>query len=158
MFTTADSSPILSLSVRLLSSAVELELTRARLGKVAEAEQSLRNALDVERRTLPAGHYEIQRTLRALGETLRLEGKYREAEPVLREAFEARLKIYGPESAIVADTQAELAMAVAGLGRKGEAKTMLELEHAVAVLSKRFVAGHPTRTAVEEKLRAISSQ
>ena len=122
---------------------------------MAEAEQALRKALEVERRTLPAGHYETQRTLRALGETLRLEGKHREAEPVLREAFEARLKVYGPESAIVADTQAELAMAVAGLGRKGEAKAMLE--HALAVLSKRFSAGHPSRTAVEEKLRAVSS-
>jgi tetratricopeptide (TPR) repeat protein len=139
-----------------LSSGVELELTRARLGKVAEAEVALRKALGVERRTLPAGHYETQRTLRALGETLRLGGKYQEAEAVLRESLQARLKIYGADSAIVAETQAELPMAVAGLERKPEAKTMLE--QALAVLSRRFPAGHPSRAAVEEKLRKIAGE
>lgn len=139
-----------------LSTIVELNLTRARMGKGKEAEQELRKALAIERRILPAGHFEIPRALRSLGETLYRGGQCAEAESLLREALTARRKLYPAGSTTIADTQAELAMALSCQGRRAAA--LVELEEALAAARKSYPAGHPTLRAMEDKLAQLNAR
>jgi tetratricopeptide (TPR) repeat protein len=56
--------------------------------KLAEAEPLLREALEINRKALPAGHPDIATTLNNLGELLKLQNKLAEVAPLLREAAE----------------------------------------------------------------------
>jgi tetratricopeptide (TPR) repeat protein len=61
-----------------------------RLGLYQEAEPLARQALDLRRASLPAGHPDIAASVNMLGWILHEVGRSREAEPVLREAVAIR--------------------------------------------------------------------
>ncbi len=64
-------------------------LTLSKLGKTAEAESSLREALALRLENLPPGHFMTALTKGALGEILLDQKRYNEAEPFIRESLES---------------------------------------------------------------------
>lgn len=63
---------------------IELEI-----GALAEAESDLTQALEIQRRVLPPGHYEAVPTLVALSRTFLALDRLQEAEPLIREAVKS---------------------------------------------------------------------
>ncbi len=64
-------------------------------GRLAEAEQLLRRALDISRSGLPPGHPFIYEQMRGLSAVLIASGRYTESETTIREIIQARRTYYG---------------------------------------------------------------
>jgi len=58
-----------------------------KMGRPRDAEASVRQALEIRTRLVPPGHRLIASTKAALGESLRLQKRYVEAEPLLIESY-----------------------------------------------------------------------
>ena len=58
------------------------------LGNAQGAEPHLREAIAIRREVLPKGHYATANTEILLGDCLRLQGHYKEAEPLLLEGYQ----------------------------------------------------------------------
>jgi tetratricopeptide (TPR) repeat protein len=79
--------------------------------KLAEAEPLYREALDIRRRALPAGHQDIAGSLVTLASLLREQGKLDEAEQMAREGLEMYRKALPaghPNTAIAINTLARV--------------------------------------------------
>ncbi|MCG8461250.1 MAG: serine/threonine-protein kinase, partial [Holophagales bacterium] len=74
-------------SWRVLLYRTRIEQARLRLGAPAEAEANLRQMLDRWRPRLGADHARIAQTTSVLGESLSVQGRCEEAEPLLVEAY-----------------------------------------------------------------------
>ena len=83
---------------------------------------------------------ELAPVLINLGVVYRLQGRYDDAERVLREGIALRVATLGPEHPFVAIGQAHLGDTLVHVGRLTEART--ELERALAIQRKQLPAGH----------------
>lgn len=93
-----------TLSPKYVSFATALTikgLSLAKLGKAAEAETILNDALALRRANLPPGHFMTALTQGALGEVLLDEHKYAEAAPLLKESLESLRRSQMSENARV---------------------------------------------------------
>jgi eukaryotic-like serine/threonine-protein kinase len=68
-----------------------------RQGRLDEAEASMRQALAIYRQRLPTGHQRLAVVLLPLGELLIDRKRHREAEPLLREAWQVRRDALGDD-------------------------------------------------------------
>jgi serine/threonine-protein kinase len=98
-----------------------LAIVKAHLGE-PDAEDVARRAVEGARALYPAGHYEISRSLTALGRVLLERGKPAEAERHLREAFEIARKAFSGNNWRAAESHVFLGVALAALGRADEAR------------------------------------
>jgi Flp pilus assembly protein TadD len=98
-----------------------LAIVKAHLGE-PDAEDVARRAVEGARALYPAGHYEISRSLTALGRVLLERGKPAEAERHLREAFEIARKAFSGNNWRPAESHVFLGVALAALGRADEAR------------------------------------
>jgi tetratricopeptide (TPR) repeat protein len=97
------------------------------------AESLYREALELRRKALPAGHPDIVQSLNNLALLLREEGNLLAAEPYFSELLVEVERTYGKESWLVANTRLALGRTLAGLNRFAEAETALvEAERVLA--------------------------
>jgi len=89
--------------------------------KVAEAEALHREALDLRRKYLPAGHPDLSQSLNNLGILLNETGRLPEAEPLLREAVAIRREKFGTDANVTQRSAGPLAWNLERTGRKEEA-------------------------------------
>ncbi len=93
----------------------------ARVDSVRAGEAYVREAREIRRRTMPAGHWLLASTDGALGEVITLAGRYAEAEQLLLTS-EARIReLRGAESAQVADARTRLVLLYTRWGKTAEA-------------------------------------
>lgn len=92
-----------------------------KLGRLAEGEASLRDALRIRERALPPGHWLIAASRSAVGEALVLRGRYAEAEEMLLPALAVLRKERGEEHDLVKLAKARLVMLYERWGKPGEA-------------------------------------
>jgi len=64
-----------------------LGVTLTRAGNAANGEPYLREALDIRRKVLPAGHWLTANIVSQLGECFTAQKRYIEAEPLLMEGY-----------------------------------------------------------------------
>jgi tetratricopeptide (TPR) repeat protein len=111
-----------ALTARLLTvQATILE----RDGKLAEAEQAERKALDLARKKAPDQPLEGE-VLDALGANLAMQGKLDEAIPLLEKSLSIRQARYGEVHLLTASTRMNLGNALSTKGRRDEARVHLE--------------------------------
>jgi Flp pilus assembly protein TadD len=97
------------------------------VGKAVEAEGHIRIALADRRRSLPAGHWLIASAQSNLGAALLAQGRFRDAEAGLVEAYTALSADRGPKHEKSLLTAARLADLYAATGRPAEALRFREL-------------------------------
>jgi hypothetical protein len=78
-------------------------------GKHAEAEQNLREVLDVVRRVLGPEHPHTLTTMSNLATSLQGQGKHAEAEQMQRELLDMQRRVLGPEHSDTLATVSDLA-------------------------------------------------
>ena len=93
-------------------------------GKYAEAEQMLRELLDVMRRVLGPEHPGTLTTMDELGCSLCGQGKYAEAEQMFRELLGVKRRVLEPEHPHTLATMCNLAGSLSRLGKHAEAERM----------------------------------
>ncbi len=132
---------------RLGMGGVELAVPLANLasfrfqeGKLDEAAELYRQAIDILRRHLGPDAPELAQQLRNLGILELGRDRLGEAEAMLRQALRIELRAYGAESAMVAKRRSDLGRVFLAQGRLSEAER--ELIEAVTIQRSRFDAGH----------------
>ena len=102
-------------------------------GQYTEAEQLMRQTLQMERRTLGPQYYDTLITMDNLGELLKTEKQYSEAEKTYREELEGWRKAVGPSHPDTALAAYSLACDLALEGKQEQALENLKfaLEHAL---------------------------
>ncbi len=100
---------------------MHLGLSLAHLDSAAAGEQWVRQALQVRTAALPPGHWILASTRSALGETLVLNGKYREAEDLLLPAERQLSAELAPDIEPVQDVWRRLGMLYTAWARPDEA-------------------------------------
>ncbi len=86
----------------------------------------LRRKVELERASLPQGHWRLGSALvTGLGRALLLQGRYREAEPVLREGVEVFVSALGDDHSWVATARGAYAACLIGLDREAEARPLI---------------------------------
>ena len=85
-----------------------LGLTLTRLGKAAEGEHYLREALELREKSLPKEHYLIPFTESALGECLMVQKRYGEAEPLLVSGYNGLKAKFGEQDSRVIEARQRL--------------------------------------------------
>lgn len=91
-------------------------------GEHQEVVALLRRKVELERASLPPGHWRVGSALvTGLGRALLVQGRFAEAEPVLREGVEIYTGALGGDHSWVATARAALAASLLGLGRDEEA-------------------------------------
>jgi TolA-binding protein len=93
-------------------------------GRFADAQQTLRDALDLFGKNIKGDHQYVASAEHYLGEALLAQGKYREAQPVLLAAVE-RWKRTGAPVWRSARSASALGEVLQGLGRTDEAEQYL---------------------------------
>jgi len=95
-------------------------------GDDEEVERLLRLKVELERSSLPPGHWRLGSSLvSSLGRALTQRGKYAEAEPVLREGLEILESALGTGHSWVATGRGMLAACLFGLGRDTEGASLV---------------------------------
>ncbi len=89
------------------------------LGRSAEAEDVLREAVRLRSENLPPDHFMAALTTGALGEVLTTRGKFEEAEPLLIASDEALRRAQAMENPRLALARQRLAQLYAAWGRPG---------------------------------------
>jgi tetratricopeptide (TPR) repeat protein len=118
-----------------------------REGKLPDAERAYARALD-EAEGFPPGDVRLTVTLDNLAGVLRMEDKFREAEPLCRRTLGIKERLFGPDSPNVASTLKDLAEIHRRLGNLEQASAFNR--RALAILEK--VIG-PDFAELEESLR-----
>jgi eukaryotic-like serine/threonine-protein kinase len=111
------------------------------LGRYADAEPNLRNALALRRAALPAGHLDIAISLNDLAVVLEAQNKLAEAEPLFREALaiaRAALPAGHPD---IGATLNNLAALLHGRNKLAEAEPLFR--EALQIARAALPAGHP---------------
>jgi tetratricopeptide (TPR) repeat protein len=93
-------------------------------GLYGQAEFLLEQALDVKRRSLPAGHLDIAQACHHLGSLRHDQARYQEAEALFREALTIRTAHHDSFHLDVAATKFHLAWALANRGALTEAEVL----------------------------------
>jgi tetratricopeptide (TPR) repeat protein len=108
-------------------------------GRFAEAEQLLRQTLEIELRTLGPQHSDTLASLDVLGLTLKYEKRYAESEKIYRETLERRRRALGVEHPDLATTAYDFACVLALEGKRDEALSNLQIsvEHALNAEKRR---------------------
>ncbi len=73
-------------------------LCLCRLGRAAEGERALRDAVEIRMELLPPGHFFTAAAQSALGECLTGERRFSEAEPLLVQSYNDLLRSQGPDN------------------------------------------------------------
>ena len=110
-----------------------------------EAEQHLRRAIAIARRSPESSAVDLGSYLRYLATALLQQEKYAEAEQAAREALALMRPLYPEGHASVAGALLELGQSLAGQGQYAAARAVLE-EH-LAMLRRLNPDGHPTVAA-----------
>jgi tetratricopeptide (TPR) repeat protein len=117
-------------------------------GRSAEAEETLRRALTIQRELIPGPHANTATTLALLGDLLVRRGRAAEGESLLREALVMREKVLAPDHWGIQVTRSALGRCLAAQGRTAEADSLLT--RSAAALEERLgLADERTRTALE---------
>jgi serine/threonine-protein kinase len=110
----------------------QIGLVQLRLGRMAEAERTLRSALTgLEAQAAAAGESRLADVRLWLGRVLVESGRPAGAEPLLRAAVAYRDRALGPEHPRAAEARCELARALAALGRRQESAALLATSQAI---------------------------
>ena len=114
-------------------------------GKYPEAEQLLRQDLEIESRTLGREHSDTLSTMQSLGELLTTEGHYPEASNLLLETYNTRRRVLGRDHEGTAESAYSLAELYALEGRRDEAFAMLgeSIDHGLAPSTKQELSTEP---------------
>ena len=122
-------------------------------GALPEAEANLREALDVERKTLPPDHSEIPQTASLLGLVLTRSGRAGEGEPLIIEALAIRKKILPPDHWLIASLESSLGECLTKQKRYVEAETALL--KGLEGLKTKLGEKHPRTLEASERLDAL---
>jgi serine/threonine-protein kinase len=110
----------------MASSLINLALVRSLQHDPSSAEPLLRQALDIRKKELSAGHPAIISVETRLGEVLIDEGKSAEAEPLLRQATAEIHAVAFPLTVWqIAEPEIALGAALAAMGRPADADKLL---------------------------------
>ena len=93
----------------------------------AKAEEFLREALDIRRNALPAGHWEIAEIESVLGGSLTQLGRFEEAETLLLASVPILRKAQGKESRITEEAVQHVLALYAAWNRPAKVKEFLDL-------------------------------
>ena len=88
------------------------------------------NALVILREKLPENRTRIANSLVGLGQTLVLQSRAKEAEPLLREALEIRLTMLGDADWRTAEAKSLLGLCLAALEQYEDAESLLSQSYA----------------------------
>ncbi len=105
----------------LMNSAYLLDLE----GRYREAEEQARHALKIFRHSYPKGHPWTAGALSILGLTLNKTGRAAQAEPLLLESLDTRIRLLGKKHYLTAFTQGVLGECLTIQGRYAEAEPLL---------------------------------
>jgi serine/threonine-protein kinase len=86
-------------NIKLATPLTELGMILNRMGRASEAEVAARQAVEIRVRVLPLGHRLIASSKAALGESLRLQKRYADAEPILLESYKILKSTFGDQAA-----------------------------------------------------------
>ena len=128
--------PLVEANLRINIGATFLSLAR-----YEEAEPLLREALDINRKALPAGHPDIANSLNSLAELLQPQNKLAEAEPLFREALEIWRKALPAGHPDIAASLNNLAGLLQDQNKLAEAEPLLR--ESFEIYRKALPAGHP---------------
>ena len=117
-------------------------LTQATLGRFDDARASLRVALEIDRKTLPADHPDIASSIERLALVLEDHGDFAEAEPLLRDALRIRRKVLPAGHPEIAVSLSNLGKMLSSLGQEKESETLLR--EALDISRKALPADDPT--------------
>jgi tetratricopeptide (TPR) repeat protein len=125
-------------AIRLNSLSMAIQQGRA---AHAEAKIYLREALDITRRVLDAGHPRVAQAANNLAMAHYRAGEFAEAEPLMREALERNRVIFGSAHPEVITTLNNLALLLGDTGRHSDANSIWAEVSAADV--ERFGPDHP---------------
>jgi non-specific serine/threonine protein kinase/serine/threonine-protein kinase len=108
-----------------LAATINLSTDLIRQGKFGEAEELARGMLEVSRRTLGSEHPYTLNAIDVLIECLVRERRFADAEAPAREILELRRRLSGRDDATSADAAYNLAIVLAGEGKRDEAIGLL---------------------------------
>jgi serine/threonine-protein kinase len=121
-------------------SLIALGLLRVDQARLREAEQFVRQGLDITHRIRPQNDASLARATTALGKVLEAEGSYDKAIPVLRQAMEIESRL-APQSQDLADAIKELADTQFYAGHYSECENLTR--QALAIHRRQFGEKHP---------------
>ncbi|MFO0755699.1 MAG: serine/threonine-protein kinase [Byssovorax sp.] len=110
-------------------------------GKLGEAVEALRRALDLQRRAGGEASVPTAETLSSLGHALMLASRHEEAIAVFRDAIAIQEKLYGPDYAMSATPLLHIGYTLRLLGRNEEA--IAPLSRALAIRRAAYPPGSP---------------
>ena len=128
--------PLVEANLRINIGATFLSLAR-----YEEAEPLFREALEIRRKALPAGHPDIAKSLNNLAMLLQKQNKLAEAEPLFREALEIYRKALPAGHPNIANCLNNLATLLQAQNKLAEAEPLFR--EALDIIRKALPAGHP---------------
>ncbi len=108
-----------------LAATINLSVDLIRQGKYGEAEELARRALETSRRTVGPEHPNTLNDMDVLLECLVREHRYADAEAPAREILAVRRRLSGRDDAKAADAAYNLAIVLAGEGKRDDAVAVL---------------------------------
>ena len=138
----------------LVNSLNNLALVLRAQGRLSEAEPLAREALEMRRRALPAGHPDIATSLNNLAVLLEAQGKVNEAEPLAREALEIRRRALPAGHPDIAQSLNSLAVVLQAQGKLSEAEPLFR--EALQLSRQALPAGHPDIAPSLTGLRSLA--
>jgi tetratricopeptide (TPR) repeat protein len=123
------------------------------LGRLAEADQVLRQILRIYEEVYGPVHYEVAVSLHNLGSLRFREGSWREAADLLRRALEVKVQVLARDNPDLAITLHNLACCELKLGKTDRARD--HLLQAIKLLESTVAPSHPTLVSCRTKLGAV---
>jgi tetratricopeptide (TPR) repeat protein len=133
----------------------ELALAYTSLKRHSEAEQLLRRAIEIDKKTLGKDHPSVATGYNNLASLLKEQGKYAEAESLYRRAIEIDEKVLGKDDPNVARVYNNLAVLLLDQDKYAEAESLLR--RAIEIDEKTLGKEHP-RVAVDYDTLAVLLQ
>ncbi|MBI5433959.1 MAG: protein kinase [Planctomycetes bacterium] len=151
----ANAEPLVLAQALSQAATLDLQCVQRRLAKdpkaaLASAEQGLREADELYRRTTDTPTMASAGNALSLGLTLKLQGKLDEAEPMYRRALEHFERATGPSSMHVGSVLTNLAGLLDARGKSGDGVPLLE--RAVAIFLETLPPGHESTVLVQGNL------
>ena len=106
------------------STLYNLAILRRQQGRLAEAEQLYRQALEIREREESPNHPDVATTLNNLAGLEAAQGNYDAAQPLLERALAIRQTALGSEHALTAQSLSNLALVYAAQGRAADAEPL----------------------------------
>jgi tetratricopeptide (TPR) repeat protein len=150
--TTGDSKDR-TIATEALEKALETVAERYNFeNRYGEAEQALREALELKEQSLGPDHPDIPRTLDKLAELYKANGKFEPAIALLSKSLKTKERLYGPEDPTVATTLKSLADLYRLQGRYAEAEPLAK--RALAIDERVIQAG--TKATATDAMAAVA--